>query len=33
LRFFDNDDRMKTAISLTKFTSKVTTLGARLTKR
>jgi hypothetical protein len=33
LRFLDDDNRMKTAIGLTKFTLKATTLGARSTKR
>jgi hypothetical protein len=33
LRFLDDDDRMKTTISLMEFTLKVTTLDARPTKR
>jgi hypothetical protein len=33
LRFLDDDDRMKTTISLTKFALKATILRARPTKR
>jgi hypothetical protein len=33
LRFLDDDDRMKMAISLTKFALKAMTLGARPIKR
>jgi hypothetical protein len=33
LRFFDDDDQMKTAMGLTEFTLKAKTLGARPTKR
>jgi hypothetical protein len=33
MRFLDDDDRMKTAIGLTKFALKATTLRARPTKR
>jgi hypothetical protein len=33
MRFLDDDDRMKTAIGLTMFALKATTLRARPTKR
>jgi hypothetical protein len=33
LRFFDDDDQMKTMIGLTEFTLKATTLSVRPTKR
>jgi hypothetical protein len=33
LRFLDDDDRIKTAIGLTEFALKVTTLNARPMKR
>jgi hypothetical protein len=33
MRFLDDDDRMKMATGLTKFTLKATTLRARPTKR
>jgi hypothetical protein len=33
MQFLDDDDRMKTTISLTKFMLKATTLGAQPTKR